>query len=238
MNNPFNIENLELADMQIMDLQRAMETGQITSRQLVFYYLSRIAMLDQDGPYINAVMEINPDAIFIAEALDVERKQKGSRGMLHGIPILVKDNIETGDKMRTTAGALALEYNVAIKDAFLIKLLREAGAVILGKTNMTELANGVSSSMWAGYSSKGGQVAHPYGDFFAGGSSTGSAAAVAMNFAAAAVGTETSASILSPATQMSIVGLKPTVGLISRSGIIPRYSRADGKNGIRCSHFT
>lgn len=221
MNNTFSIENMELDDMHIMDLQRAMETGQITSRQLVFYYLSRIAMLDQDGPYINAVMEINPDAIFIAEALDVERKQKGSRGMLHGIPILVKDNIETGDKMRTTAGALALEHNVAIKDAFLIKLLREAGAVILGKTNMTELANGMSSSMWAGYSSNGGQVAHPYGDFFAGGSSTGSAAAVAMNFAAAAVGTETSASILSPATQMSIVGLKPTVGLISRSGVIP-----------------
>lgn len=221
MNNPFSIEDLDIDEANIIDLQSAMEKGTITSRKLVLYYLSRIAMYDQDGPYINSVMEINPDAIFIAESLDLERKRKGSRGPLHGIPILVKDNIETRDKMRTTAGVLALEHNMATKDAFLIKLLREAGAVILGKTNMTELANGVSSSMWAGYSSNGGQVANPYGDFFAGGSSTGSAAAVTMNFASASIGTETSASILSPAIQMSIVGIKPTVGLISRSGIIP-----------------
>ncbi|MRN52440.1 amidase family protein [Paenibacillus monticola] len=213
--------NIDVEDASILELQDAMENGKITSRELFFFYLSRIAIYDQDGPYINSIMEMNPDAIFIAEALDLERQRKGSRGPLHGIPILVKDNIETGDKMRTSAGALALAQHVSTEDAFLIRRLRESGAIILGKTNMTEWANGVSSTMWAGYSSKGGQVAHPYGDFFVGGSSTGSAAAVAMSFAAAAIGTETSASILSPAIQMSIVGIKPTVGLISRSGLIP-----------------
>lgn len=221
MNDPFQITSINMEEASIFDLQHAMEIGKITSRELVFNYLSRIAKYDQDGPHINSILEINPDAIFIAEALDTERVRKGSRGPLHGIPILVKDNIETGDKMHTSAGALALAQHVSKEDAFLIRLLREAGAIVLGKTNMTELANGVSSSMWAGYSSKGSQVAHPYGDYFVGGSSTGSAAAVAMNFAAAAIGTETSASILSPAVQMSIVGIKPTVGLISRSGMIP-----------------
>lgn len=211
----------DVEEASIRELQDALEQGLTTSRDLVFAYLSRIAKYDQDGPRINSILEINPDAIFIAEALDIERRRKGSRGLLHGIPILVKDNIETGDKMRTSAGALALANHVSIKDAFLIRRLRESGAIILGKTNMTEWANGMSSEMWAGYSAKGGQVAHPYGDFFVGGSSTGSAASVAMSFATAAVGTETSASILSPAIQMSIVGIKPTVGLISRSGIIP-----------------
>ncbi|AIQ11798.1 amidase family protein [Paenibacillus durus] len=221
MEDLFKIQNFDVEEASIFDLQDAMAHGKTTSRELVFCYLSRIAKYDQDGPQINSIMEINPDAIFIAEALDLERQRKGSRGPLHGIPILVKDNIETGDKMHTSAGALALAQHVSTEDAFLIRRLREAGAVILGKTNMTEWANGVSSTMWAGYSSKGGQVTHPYGEFFTGGSSTGSAAAVAANLAAAAIGTETSASILSPAVQMSIVGIKPTVGLISRSGIIP-----------------
>lgn len=221
MKDLFNLNNFDIEEASIYELQNAMEQGEFTSKELVCCYLSRIAKYDQDGPYINSIMEINPDAIFIAEALDIERQRKGSRGPLHGIPILVKDNIETGDKMRTSAGALALAQHVSTKDAFLIRRLRESGAIILGKTNMTEWANGISSTMWAGYSSKGGQVAHPYGDFFVGGSSTGSAAAVAMSFAAAAIGTETSASILSPAIQMSIVGIKPTVGLISRSGLIP-----------------
>ncbi|WP_150273241.1 amidase family protein [Paenibacillus tepidiphilus] len=221
MKDIFNLINLDIEEAGILELQKAMEQGELTAQDLVFSYLSRIATYDQDGPHINSIMEINPDAIFIAEALDLERQRKGSRGPLHGIPVLVKDNIETGDRMRTSAGALALAQHVSTKDAFLINRLREAGAIILGKTNMTEWANGVSSTMWAGYSSNGGQVAHPYGDFFVGGSSTGSAAAVAMSFAAAAVGTETSASILSPAIQMSIVGIKPTVGLISRSGVIP-----------------
>ncbi|AKG33727.1 amidase family protein [Paenibacillus durus] len=221
MKDPFKMKTFDVEETSIFDLQDAMAHGKTTSRELVFCYLSRIAKYDQDGPHINSVMEINPDAIFIAEALDLERQRKGSRGPLHGIPILVKDNIETGDKMRTSAGALALAQHVSTEDAFLIRRLREKGAVILGKTNMTEWANGVSSTMWAGYSSKGGQVTHPYGEFFTGGSSTGSAAAVAASLAAAAIGTETSASILSPAVQMSIVGIKPTVGLISRSGIIP-----------------
>jgi amidase len=230
MGDPFKSMKLDIEQAGIFELQEAMEQGKVTARELVFCYLSRIAMFDKDGPKINSVMEINPDAIFIAEALDLERMHKGTRGLLHGIPILVKDNIETGDKMRTSAGALALGQHVCSTDAFLIRRLRESGAIILGKTNMTEWANGVSSLMWAGYSSRGGQVAHPYGDYFVGGSSTGSAAAVAMSFAAAAIGTETSASILSPCIQMSIVGIKPTVGLISRSGIIP-YSYSQDTAG-------
>ncbi len=213
--------SLDPEEATILELQQAMENGSLTSRELVFYYLLRIARYDQDGPGINSVLEVNPDAIFIAEALDLERQSKGSRGLLHGIPILVKDNIETRDKMRTTAGAFALSRHVAQEDAFLIKRLREAGAVLLGKTNLTEWANGMSSTMWAGYSAIGGQVRHPYGDYFVGGSSTGSAAAAAMTFAAAAVGTETTGSILSPATQQSVVGIKPTVGLISRTGVVP-----------------
>ncbi|AWB46774.1 amidase [Paenibacillus sp. CAA11] len=219
--DPFTLQNIDIEEASIYELQVAMEQGKLTSKELVCCYLSRIAKYDQDGPQINSIMEMNPDAIFIAEALDIERRCKGSRGPLHGIPILLKDNIETGDKMRTSAGALALAQHVSKQDAFLVRQLRDSGAVILGKTNMTEWANAVSSTMWAGYSAKGGQVKHPYGDFFTGGSSTGSAAAVAMSFAAGSIGTETSASILSPAIQMSIVGIKPTVGLISRTGVIP-----------------
>ncbi|KOS00794.1 amidase, partial [Paenibacillus polymyxa] len=214
----------------MFELQEAMGKGEVTSRELVMYYMYRIATHDQSGQNINSIMEINPDAIFIAEALDKERKTRGIRGYLHGIPVLLKENIETKDKMRTSAGALALENNISETDAFLVKKLREAGAIILGKTNMTELANGVSSKMWAGYSSKGGQVLNPYGDFFVGGSSSGSAVAVASNFTSVAVGTETSASILSPAIQNSIVGIKPTVGLISRTGIIP-YSYSQDTAG-------
>ncbi|MEK4084154.1 amidase family protein [Psychrobacillus sp. FSL K6-1415] len=210
-------------ELTISDIQDAMEKGDLTSKELVMYYLYRIAKYDQDEPNINSVLEINPDAIFIAEAMDHERKIKGIRGPLHGIPILLKDNIETCDSMHTSAGTLALENYTASKDAFLVEKLREAGAVILGKTNMTELANGMSSKMWAGYSSRGGQVLNPYGDsdLFVGGSSSGSAVAVAANFTVLSVGTETDASILSPAVQNSVIGIKPTVGLISRRGIIP-----------------
>lgn len=209
-------------EMTIAQIQEWMDKGEITSKDLVLYYLYRIAKYDQDGPEIHSILEINPDAIFIAEGLDHERKTKGARGPLHGIPVLLKDNIETKDHQHTSAGTLALEKYISDKDAFLVQRLREAGAVIVGKTNMTELANGMSSEMWAGYSARGGQVVNPYGsDFFVGGSSTGSAAAVAANFAVLAVGTETDGSILSPAVQNSVVGIKPTVGLISRSGIIP-----------------
>ncbi|WIV21122.1 amidase family protein [Paenibacillus polygoni] len=221
MRDCYELHHVNIEESTIGNLQVAMEKGEVSSRDLVMYYLHRIATYDQDGPNINSVMEINPDAIFIVEALDCERKNVGVKGPLHGIPVLLKDNIETKDKMRTSAGAIALENHISSRDAFLVQKLREAGAVILGKTNMTEWANGMSTEMWAGYSSRGGQVLNPYGDFFAGGSSTGSAAAVAANFITVSIGTETSASILSPAIQNSIVGIKPTVGLISRSGIIP-----------------
>ncbi|MFD0048915.1 amidase family protein [Actinomycetes bacterium NPDC127524] len=210
-------------ELTINEIQSAMENGLVTSKELVMYYLYRIAKYDQDGPGINSILEINPDAIFIAEALDNERNAKGARGPLHGIPVLLKDNIETSDSMHTSAGTIALEHYIAKKDAFLVKGLRKAGAVILGKTNMTELANAMSTTMRAGYSSRGGQVLNPYGDsdLFVGGSSSGAAAAVAANFTVLSVGTETDASILSPAIQNSVIGIKPTLGLISRSGIIP-----------------
>ncbi|MGE6348462.1 amidase family protein [Bacillus mycoides] len=208
-------------ELTIHDIQAAMEAGQLTSKELVMYYLHRIAKYDQDGPKINSILEINPDAIFIAEALDYERKTKGVRGPLHGIPVLLKDNIETNDSMHTSAGTIALEQNISSEDAFLVTKLREAGAIIIGKTNMTELANAMSFEMWAVYSARGGQTINPYGDMFVGGSSTGSAVAVAANFTVLSVGTETDASILSPAVQNSVVGIKPTVGLISRRGIIP-----------------
>ncbi|MDN4492785.1 amidase family protein [Ureibacillus aquaedulcis] len=210
-------------ELTIVEIQKALDQGVITSKELVMYYLHRIAKFDQSGPKLNSVLEINPDAIFIAEALDFERKASGARGALHGIPILLKDNIETHDSMHTSAGTLALSSHIAAKDAFLVEKLRKAGAILLGKTNMTELANGMSSEMWAGYSSRGGQVFNPYGgrSLFVGGSSSGSAVSVAANFSVGSIGTETDASILSPAIQNSVVGIKPTVGLISRRGIIP-----------------
>lgn len=207
----------------IPQLQTAMSEGRLTSRELVLMYLERIAQYDKQGVKINSIMEINPDAIHIAEALDEERKQKGPRGPLHGIPVLLKDNIDTGDKMHTSAGSIALANSYATKDAFIVSKLREAGAVILGKTNLTELANFMTENMPNGYSSRGGQTLNPYGPgrFDVGGSSAGSGAAIAANFAVAAIGTETSGSILSPASSNSIVGIKPTVGLVSRTGIIP-----------------
>ncbi|MGB5945920.1 amidase family protein [Paenisporosarcina sp.] len=196
-------------ELTIHEIQKAMEFGEISSKELVMYYLFRIAKHDQDGSKVNSILEINPDAIFIAEALDHERKRTGPRGPLHGIPVLLKDNIDTKDSMHTSAGTIALENNISVKDAVIVKKLRDAGAVILGKTNMTELANGMSNTMWAGYSSRGGQVLNPYGDadLFVGGSSSGSAVAVASNFTVLSVGTETDASILSPAVQNSVVGV-------------------------------
>ncbi|TJY40823.1 amidase [Cohnella pontilimi] len=221
MDSYFQSYDKLVEEATIPELQAAMDNGTLTSKELVLYYLYRIATYDQSGPMLNSVIELNPDAVFIAEALDEERKAKGARSPLHGIPVLLKDNIETGDKMRTTAGALALQNHVSSRDAFLVQKLRAAGAVILGKTNLTEWANGMSSEMWAGYSAHGGQTRNPYGEFFVGGSSSGSAVSVASNLTSVSVGTETSASILSPAIQNSIVGIKPTVGLISRAGVIP-----------------
>ncbi len=204
-------------------LQQQMAAGSLTSTKLVMTYLDRIARYDKDGPRLNAILEINPDAVAIAEALDHERSLKGPRGPLHGIPVMVKDNIDTGDKMHTSAGSLALANSYAAEDSFVARRLREAGAVILGKTNMTEWANFMTHNMSNGYSSRGGQVLNPYGPgkYDVGGSSSGSGAAVAANLTTVAVGTETSGSILSPASSNSIVGIKPTVGLISRTGIIP-----------------
>ncbi|MGE7772735.1 amidase family protein [Viridibacillus arvi] len=216
-------EDFYQEELTIDDIQDAMAKGEVTSKELTMYYLDRIAKFDQGGPKINSILEINPEAIFIAEALDHERTIKGARGPLHGIPVVLKDNIETNDYMHTSAGTLALENYCSSTDAFLVDKLRQAGAVILGKANMTELANAMSTTMWAGYSARGGQVLNPYGDpnLFVGGSSSGSAVAVAANFSVLAIGTETDGSILSPATLNSVVGIKPTVGLISRKGIIP-----------------
>ncbi|GAA4853890.1 amidase family protein [Paenibacillus vulneris] len=213
---------LNIEEATIARLQKAMERGECSSFDLVQQYMERIAAYDQQGPCINAVLELNPDALHAAEAADAERRAGQVRGPLHGVPVLVKDNIQTGDKMHTSAGSIALADHYANEDAFIVSRLREAGAIILGKANMTEWANFMTEGMIAGYSSRGGQVLNPYGrNLFAGGSSTGSAAAVAANLTTAAVGTETSGSIISPAVQNSVVGIKPTLGLVSRSGIIP-----------------
>ncbi|MFC4559871.1 amidase family protein [Virgibacillus kekensis] len=210
----------------IPELQQEMESGRLTAKHLTMKYLEQIA---NHNTIINAVIEVNPDALHIAEGLDTERTVKGPRGPLHGIPVLVKDNIDTADKTHTTAGSIALKNNYAATDAFIVKKLREAGAVILGKTNLTEWANFMTEGMPNGYSSLGGQVKNPYspGVFDTGGSSAGTGAGIAANFAAAGIGTETSGSILSPASSNSIVGIKPTVGLWSRTGIIPISSTQD-----------
>ncbi|RNF38430.1 amidase family protein [Planococcus salinus] len=207
-----------LDEMTIAELQKELTEGHITSEELVLMYKENISLRDKNT---NAVLEINPDALLTAQALDFERRHKGPRSELHGIPLLVKDNMNTADRMHTSAGSLALKDHYARQDAKVIDRLRQAGAVILGKTNMTEWANFMSDKMTNGYSSRGGLVKNPYGPFDVGGSSSGSAAGVASNLAAAAVGTETSGSIINPAAQNSLVGIKPTVGMISRQGIIP-----------------
>lgn len=212
-----------LQEATLAHLQAQMECGETTSAEVVQGYLLRIATDNHAGNEINAVLEVNPDAVQIAESLDAERKLHGPRGPLHGIPILLKDNIDTSDKLHTSAGSLALADSRASADAFLVEKLRRAGAIILGKANMTEWANFMTEGMPNGYSSRGGQVKNPYGPgkLDVGGSSSGSAAAVAANLTALAVGTETSGSILSPASSNSVVGIKPTLGLVSRNGIIP-----------------
>lgn len=214
---------LDIEKASIVDIQSALNSGQITCKDLVIKYLERIALLDKSGPEINSIIEINPDAIHTAEVLDYEKATIGCRGALYGVPVLIKDNISTKDKMHTSAGSLALADSFARDDASIVKKLREAGAIILGKSNLTEFANFMSYNMENGYSSRGGQVLNPYGPgkFDVGGSSSGSGAAVAASLCAVAIGTETSGSILSPSCQNSLVGIKPTVGLVSRYGIIP-----------------
>ncbi len=211
-----------LEEKTIAELQDDMANGRYTARRLVELYLERIAQLDKQGPAVNAILETNPDALAIADALDTERAQSGPRGPLHGIPLVLKDNIDTADKMQTTAGSLALSGHVAAQDAFLAARLRAAGAIILGKANLSEWANFRSSRSSSGWSSRGGQTKNPYAlDRNPCGSSSGSAVAVAANFCAAAIGTETDGSIVCPSHTNGIVGLKPTLGLVSRSGVIP-----------------
>jgi amidase len=215
-------DEFELNEATIGDLQEKMSKGKYTSRQITQLYLDRISRIDKSGPKLNSVIEINPDALAIAASLDEERKNGKLRGLLHGIPVLVKDNIDTGDRMQTTAGALAMEGHIAGKDSFVVKRLREAGAVILGKTNLSEWANFRSEKSTSGWSSRGGQTKNPYIlDRNPLGSSSGSGVAVAANLCVAAIGTETDGSIVCPASVNNIVGIKPTVGLVSRSGIIP-----------------
>jgi len=211
-----------MEEMTLLELQRKMSSGELTARRISEIYLERIERLDKQGPAINAVIELNPDALAVADARDQERKVGQTRGPLHGIPILVKDNIDTHDRMQTTAGSLALEGSMARRDAFIVKRLRAAGAVILGKTNLSEWANFRGKHSVSGWSSRGGLTRNPYAlDRSACGSSSGSGAAVAANLCAAAIGTETDGSIICPAQTNGIVGLKPTLGLVSRSGIIP-----------------
>ena len=212
----------DVKEKTIAELQSAMQAGKATSQQLVQLYLARIAALDKSGPKLNSIIELNPDALTIAAALDAERKATGPRGPLHGIPVLLKDNIATADKMQTTAGSLALVGMKPPRDATLVARLRAAGAVILGKTNLSEWANMRSTRSTSGWSARGGLTLNPYAlDRNTSGSSSGSGSSVAASLAAVAVGTETDGSITSPASVAGLVGIKPTVGLVSRAGIIP-----------------
>ena len=206
----------------IADLQAAMATGDLTAAALTACFLARIDALDRRGPCVGAVIETNPDAPDMAAALDAERRRTGSRGPLHGIPVLLKDNIDTADRMMTTAGSLALAGPAPGRDAGVAARLRQAGAVLLGKTNLSEWANFRGHHSTSGWSGRGGLTRNPHAlDRSPGGSSSGSGAAVAAGFCAAALGTETDGSIVSPATACGVVGIKPTVGLTPRSGVIP-----------------
>jgi len=241
--NPFNLvsksdsdknqeflldDNFSLNEITIDQLQEMMKSGKASSKSITKLYLDRIAAFDKRGPAINAVIEINPDAIAIAKQMDAERKNGKIRSKMHGIPVLIKDNIDTGDKMMTTAGATALIGNIAKEDAFIVKKLREAGAVLLGKTNLSEWANFRSSRSTSGWSSRGGQTRMPYIlDRNPSGSSAGTGASVAANFCVIGIGTETDGSITSPASINGLIGIKPTVGLVSRTGIIPISATQD-----------
>jgi amidase len=218
----------ELDEKTIPELQAAMNAGRESAVSLARKYLGRIEAVDTKGPCLNSVIELNPDALAIARALDKECRAKGPRGPLHGIPILIKDNIDTHDRMMTTAGSLALVGSIAARDSFVAERLRAAGAVILGKTNLSEWANFRSGRSTSGWSGRGGQTKNPYIlNRNPSGSSSGSAAATSANLCAAAVGTETDGSIVSPSSYCGIVGIKPTLGLVSRSGIIPIAASQD-----------
>jgi amidase len=216
------VARFELDELSVRELQIGLSAGKYSSRALVEKYMVRIDAIDRKGPGLRSVLEENPEALQIAAALDRERKEKGPRGPLHGIPVLIKDNIDTADRMATTAGSLALAGAKTPRDAFVAKKLRDAGAVLLGKSNLSEWANIRSSRSSSGWSARGGATRNPYAlDRNPSGSSSGSAVAVAASLCAAAVGTETDGSIVSPSSINGIVGIKPTVGLVSRAGIIP-----------------
>jgi len=215
-------KDFELDEITIDDVQKAFLSGQYSSRSLAEKYLARIQEIDKAGPMVNSVIELNPEALQIADALDQERKAKGPRGPLHGIPLLIKDNIDTGDRMNTTAGSLALLGSRPANDAFVAAQLRNAGAVILGKTNLSEWANIRCSHSTSGWSGRGGLTRNPYAlDRNPCGSSSGTGAAVSANLCVAGVGTETDGSVVCPSSANGLAGLKPTVGLVSRSGIVP-----------------
>ena len=212
----------QLEEITITELQVAMARGELNARELAEMYIERIHALDQQGPTLQSMLELNPAALEIAEKLDEERRNHGPRGPLHGIPILLKDNIATADAMQTTAGSLALVGSRPPRDAFVVQKLRQAGAIILGKTNLSEWANFRSNASSSGWSGRGGQGRNPYVlDRTPCGSSSGSAAAIAANLATVSLGTETDGSILCPASSNGVVGIKPTVGLTSRAGVIP-----------------
>jgi amidase len=224
-----DIKPFELDELTITDLQEGMKSGRFTARSLVEKYSGRIDEIDKHGPAINSVLEMNPDALSIADQLDQERKAKGPRGPLHGVPVLIKDNIDTADRMMTTAGSLALVGSKPSRDSFVAQRLRSAGAVILGKTNLSEWANIRSSHSTSGWSGRGGLTKNPYAlDRNPCGSSSGSGAGASANLCAAAIGTETDGSIVCPSSSNGLAGIKPTVGLVSRAGIIPISHSQDG----------
>ena len=229
-----SVPAFELDEITIAALQDGMKSGEYTARSLVEKYLARIDAIDRNGPAIRSVIETNPDALAIADELDKERKAKGARGPLHGIPVLIKDNIDTADRMMTTAGSLALIGSKPPKDSHVAKKLRESGAVILGKTNPSEWANIRSNHSTSGWSGRGGLTKNPYAlDRNPCGSSSGTGAGISANLGAVGVGTETDGSIVCPSSANGLVGIKPTVGLISRSGIIP-ISHTQDSAGPMC----
>ena len=228
------VKTFELDEITISELQDGLNSGKFTARTLVEKYSARIDEIDKHGPAVNAVIEMNPDAFSIADELDRERKAKGPRGPLHGIPVLIKDNIDTADRMMTTAGSLALVGSKPPKDSFVAQKLRAAGAVILGKTNLSEWANIRSSHSTSGWSGRGGLTKNPYAlDRNPCGSSSGTGAGISANLAAAGIGTETDGSIVCPSNANGLAGIKPTVGLVSRSGIIP-ISHTQDSAGPMC----
>ena len=221
-NDRFSIAPFALEETTLADLQSAMASGRLTARSITQQYIDRIQALDRTGPTLRAILEINPEALSIADALDRERKAGKVRGPLHGIPILIKDNIGTADRMTTTAGSYALAGSISLQDATIAAKLRAAGAILLGKTNLSEWANFRSTHSSSGWSGRGGQAKNPYVlDRNPCGSSSGSGAAVSANMCAVAIGTETDGSIVCPSSANGIVGIKPTLGLVSRAGIVP-----------------